>query len=85
MRRESFGGSPAVSDGRLIVRSSKHLYCVTDKGETVKPSERVIAKTDANAGADRGENVAGQRGRPTAGAAATRVAAERAAIAGLTR
>ena len=26
--RESFGGTPAISDGRLFIRSNKHLYCV---------------------------------------------------------
>ena len=25
---ESFGGTPAISDGRLFLRSNKHLYCV---------------------------------------------------------
>ncbi|MGB7345414.1 MAG: PQQ-binding-like beta-propeller repeat protein [Pirellulaceae bacterium] len=45
--QEEFRGSPAVSDGQIILRSSKHLYCVRDKGESVKPDESVIAKTDA--------------------------------------
>ena len=27
---ESFGGTPAVSNGRLFIRSNKHLYCVAD-------------------------------------------------------
>ncbi len=57
--KESFGGSPAISDGRLVLRSNKHLYCVTDKGESVKPSEDAIAKTD-------GENAGGRSG-PGAG------------------
>ncbi|MBL8814752.1 MAG: PQQ-binding-like beta-propeller repeat protein [Planctomyces sp.] len=43
---ETFWGSPAVSDGQLILRSSKHLYCVADKGETVNPDEIVIANAD---------------------------------------
>ncbi len=25
---ESFGGTPAISDGQLLIRSNKHLYCV---------------------------------------------------------
>ncbi len=25
---ESFGGTPAISDNQLLIRSSKHLYCV---------------------------------------------------------
>lgn len=45
---ESFGGTPAISDGRLILRSAKHLYCVMDKGEQVNPADNAIAKTDAS-------------------------------------
>jgi hypothetical protein len=26
--KEFFFGSPAVSSGRMVIRSSKHLYCV---------------------------------------------------------
>lgn len=26
--QEDFSGTPAVADGRLLLRSSKHLYCV---------------------------------------------------------
>lgn len=36
---EEFRGSPAVSDGRLIMRSSGHLYCVMDKGDEVIAAE----------------------------------------------
>jgi len=36
--KESFGGSPAVSDGRMLIRSERYLYCVTDQGQTVAPS-----------------------------------------------
>lgn len=36
---ETFWGSPAVSDGRMVLRSSKNLYCVADKGETVNPED----------------------------------------------
>lgn len=32
---EVFWGTPAVSDGKLVMRSSKHLYCVADKGDEV--------------------------------------------------
>jgi outer membrane protein assembly factor BamB len=44
--KEDFRGTPAVSNGRMILRSAKYLYCVVDKGETVKPGENVIAKAD---------------------------------------
>ncbi len=40
---ETFWGSPAVSDGRMVLRSSKYLYCVTDKGETVNPDVPLVA------------------------------------------
>ncbi len=44
--KETFWGTPAVSDGRLVMRSSKYLYCVTDKGEEVKADANLLAKTD---------------------------------------
>ena len=53
--KELFGGTPAVSDGRLVLRSSKHVYCVTDKGEIAKPSEDVVAERKQTPA----ENVAG--------------------------
>jgi outer membrane protein assembly factor BamB len=28
---EDFSASPAISSGRLLIRSSKHLYCFTAK------------------------------------------------------
>ena len=41
--KEIFWGTPAVSGGRMVLRSSKYLYCVVDKGENVKPDENLIA------------------------------------------
>jgi outer membrane protein assembly factor BamB len=43
---ESFGGTPAVSDGRMYIRSDKHLYCVaqTKDGVQANASEGLIAK-----------------------------------------
>lgn len=46
---ETFWGSPAVSDGRLVLRSSKNLYCVTDKAETVNPEDTVVANAEEDA------------------------------------
>jgi hypothetical protein len=60
--KESFGGSPAVSNGRMVLRSNKHLYCVTDKGETAKPSQNAFAKTDGDARANSGRPGGGERG-----------------------
>ncbi len=45
---ETFWGSPAVSDGRMVLRSSKHLYCVADKCETVKAEDTFVAKAEAD-------------------------------------
>ena len=58
---EEFRGTPAVSDGRLIMRSSAHLYCVADKGDEVVASE--IADEPEEAPAERG-GPGGQRGGP---------------------
>lgn len=27
---ESFGGTPAISDGAIFLRSDKHLYCIDE-------------------------------------------------------
>ena len=42
--KELFWGTPAVSDNRLILRSSKALYCVADKGEKVQAADQELAK-----------------------------------------
>ena len=44
--KELFWGSPAVSDGRLVVRSSNHLYCVADRGQTVDQDQQLLARAD---------------------------------------
>lgn len=44
--KEIFWGTPAVSDGRMVIRSAKYLYCVTDKGETVKAEDNQLAAAD---------------------------------------
>lgn len=43
---EVFRGTPAVSKGRMVLRGSKHLYCVADKGDTVNPEDNALAKAD---------------------------------------
>ena len=47
--KETFWGTPAVSDGRMVIRSSKHLYCVADKGDTVEKVDTIVAKTEESA------------------------------------
>jgi len=43
---ETFRGTPAVSNGRMLLRSSDHLYCVMDKGDTVKAEDNALAKSE---------------------------------------
>ena len=44
--KEVFWGTPAISDGKLVMRSAKYLYCVANKGEKVKIDPEMLAKTD---------------------------------------
>jgi outer membrane protein assembly factor BamB len=60
--KELFWGSPAVSDGRLVVRSSNHLYCVTDKGQTVDQDQQLLASADEPAVESPDEERAGSGG-----------------------
>ena len=61
--KEIFWGTPAVADNCLVLRSSKHLYCVTDKSETVSP-ESARSEPDAPEAppADRGGRSSGGPG-----------------------
>lgn len=43
---ETFWGSPAVSGGRMVLRSSNYLYCVTDKGQTVAPQDAFVSNVE---------------------------------------
>jgi len=50
--KEIFWGSPAASDGRIVIRGHKNLYCIADKGEEVKEdddSEADAESVDPNA------------------------------------
>ena len=66
--KESFGATPAIANGRLILRSDKHLYCVIDKGDSVDPSAGALAQSEP-AGDDRprGGFGGGRRGGGEAG------------------
>lgn len=59
--KETFWGTPAVSDDLMIVRSEKHVYCIADKNETVKQDSNLLARAEEPA-----ENTGG-RGGPGAG------------------
>ncbi|MDB4786332.1 PQQ-binding-like beta-propeller repeat protein [bacterium] len=43
--QEKFWGTPAVSNGRMVLRSSHHLYCVANKGESVANADRNLASS----------------------------------------
>lgn len=44
--KEIFWGTPAVSNGNMVLRSQKHLYCVADKGEQVSEDDMKSAKAE---------------------------------------
>lgn len=50
--KEDFRGTPAVSDGRMLLRSSHYLYCIADQGETVETSEDLTAVATEESEAD---------------------------------
>lgn len=58
---ETFGGTPAISDGRMFIRSDKNLYCIMQTQDDVEPnaSANLIAKADPQA-----EDQRGGRGGP---------------------
>ena len=57
--KEIFWGSPSASDGRIVLRSQKYLYCLADKGETVEKDE----DSDADAESIDPDEEAAPRGR----------------------
>ena len=65
--KETFWGTPAVSNNQMILRSSKHLYCVADKGETVKENENDLAQAEEPEPPAAGGGRAGGGGRPGGG------------------
>jgi len=60
--QETFWGSPAVSDGQMILRSDKHLYCIADKGEEVSADDIAAATGDEPEEAEAGGGRRGGRG-----------------------
>lgn len=65
--KETFWGTPAVAQGRMIIRSSGHLYCVLDKQETVEADPNLIAAAEP----EQPEATGGRGGgRPGAGGGA---------------
>lgn len=64
---ESFGGTPAVSQGRLVLRSDKHLYCVTNLDQTVKPEDNLLASAEATDDRPQRQGFGGGRGNGEGG------------------
>ncbi len=60
---EVFRGTPAVSDGHMVMRSSKFLYCVKDKGETVSDDDKKLAMSKERAQPE-GQRSRGRRQSP---------------------
>lgn len=65
--QESFGGTPAVSDGKLYLRSDKYLYCIADKGDEVNADDNVVANAAPEAGEGGGRGGFGGGRPPGAG------------------
>ena len=59
---EAFGATPAVADGKIFLRSDKHLYCVT-KGPFDESKEPKADPADDDEGADEGGRGGGRGGR----------------------
>ena len=64
---ESFGGTPAISNGRMILRSNKHLYCVMDMGQSVDKSDNLLASAAEPADEGGRPGFGGGRGAPGGG------------------
>lgn len=58
---ETFGGTPAASQGSILFRSNKRLYCVKDMGQPVNDADNQVAEAPAEPGGP------GAPGRPGAG------------------
>ncbi len=65
--KETFWGSPAVSNGRMFVRSAKNLYCVADKGEEVDSAAEMLAQAEEPEAEQGGGRPSGGRGGPGGG------------------
>ena len=67
MDPEKFWGTPAVSNGRMVLRSSNYLYCIADKGEEVKVDPEMLAGSDEEEPAEEAAGGGGRRGGGGAG------------------
>ena len=65
--KEIFWGSPAISNGKMVLRSAKHLYCIANKGDKVEQDPNLLAKSgdeapEAGGGAGERRGGGGNRG-----------------------
>lgn len=58
---EVFRGTPAVSDGHLVMRSMKYLYCVKDKSESVPEADKKLAMAKERPRPEGGQRSRGRR------------------------
>ncbi len=65
--KEIFWGTPAISNGNLIVRSAKHLYCVKDKGDSVNQDASLFASIDNGDSSEAGSSGGQSSGRSNRG------------------
>lgn len=65
--KETFWGTPAISDNRMVVRSEKYLYCLTDKNEVAAQDPSLLAKADEEPEAPQELQRGGGRGGPGGG------------------
>jgi len=62
--KEIFWGTPAVSNDKLVIRSSENLYCVADKGQDVEP------QAENESGSEPESEPRASGGRPAGGSGA---------------
>ena len=61
--KEIFWGSPAVSNGKMVIRSQKYLYCVADKGEEVAAADSEVEQPEEASPEQAGEGDRQRGGR----------------------
>jgi outer membrane protein assembly factor BamB len=54
--RETFGGTPAISNDRMFLRSNRHLYCVAEMGASIRPNVIADLATTTDSAERSGEN-----------------------------
>lgn len=63
--QEVFWGSPAISKGRMLIRGSRHLYCILDKHEPVSLDDSNQAAVTSVTGTDPAPESSDNSDRPS--------------------